>query len=182
MCLFFIGKGKSFTPRPADRSRRGKPVMLFAFIVISSQQLSLSCPQPADRSGQRPVQTLLFVWRACGFQQPPRQRASPTHGAGARSPPADRSGRLFPAGLLSRAGGCARKKKKEKTGYPCDLTAEEALRTLMPWLFNWGPSSKAPKPPLDRFRAGWKPAITAALPWLPSSTKTYGLLRDKNYI
>ena len=111
MCLFFIGKGKSFTPRPADRSRRGKPVMLFAFIVISSQQLSLSCPQPADRSGQRTVQPLLFVWRACELQQPPRRHTSPTHGAGARSPPADRSGRLFPAGLLSRAGGCAKKRK-----------------------------------------------------------------------
>jgi hypothetical protein len=113
MCLFFIGKGKSFTPRPADRSRRGKPVMLFAFIVISSQQLSLSCPQPADRSGQRPVQTLLFVWRACGLQQPPCRHTSPTHRAGARSPPADRSGRLFPAGLLSRAGGCAKKKERK---------------------------------------------------------------------
>ena len=110
-CLFFIGKGKSFTPRPADRSRRGKPVMLFAFIVISSQQLSLSCPQPADRSGQRPVQTLLFVWRACGLQQPPLRHTCPTLGLAPGRPPPIEAGGFSRPGCFTR--GRLRKEKRK---------------------------------------------------------------------
>jgi hypothetical protein len=40
--------------------------------------------------------------------------------------------------------------------------AGEAPRTWMPLLFDWGLSSKAPKPLLDRFHVRCKPLIEAA--------------------
>ncbi|MBD1395435.1 hypothetical protein [Mucilaginibacter glaciei] len=88
-------------------------------------------------------------------------------GTGGRSPFRDFSR----PGLPHTRNGFARKKGRSRAHNPPARGGR---------LFNWGLSSKAPKPPLDRLRAGCKPHKPTPQPTLTSSPKTSAFQTEKN--
>jgi hypothetical protein len=95
----------------------------------------------------------------------PARQPPPAGGAGPRPGdwrPVALAGFSRP-GCLTLAAASQESSRRQKLRSP---------RTWMPPLFDWGPSSKAPKPPLERLRAGCKPA--------PSPPTTLAYIRPEN--
>ena len=123
--------------------------MLFAFLVLPHGSYFCPARNPLIEAGNGQSSRCLLLCSPAA-RQPPRLVEA---GAGGRSPYAGRSFGLFPAGLPRIRRRFAKKKKKQSGLIPPHVEAG---------LFNWGLSSKAPKPPLDRFRGRCKPLIEAA--------------------
>jgi hypothetical protein len=102
------------------------------------------------QSSRRPIVRL-----TCGSATAPADTRGPTRGLTAGRP-----GGTSPGRVASHSRAVSQKKKGKNP------------RSWMPWLFSWGLSSKSPKPPLDRFRAGCKPRRPAPPSMLTSGPKT----------
>ena len=113
----------------------------------SSSRSATPVQSPTGRSAASPAAAQLF--------------GSP---AGSATAPDEKSGDWRPVALsgLFPAGFASHSQRLRKRKSP---------RTWRPLLFNWGLSSKAPKPPLDRLRAGCSHTIPPHNPRLHPARK-----------